>query len=226
MTYFTKGILASSLPLAVREKVWRSCESVSIYALPGEFAKSVKEKSPTAAVHAGVVTQNEHTHKYDIQQDTRPTQQTGLNPQPPIHNTTPGPVQRHNNQHATTHYNTQRPITNRQHTLHRQYTAPRPSSSKPAITRWLPSPEQCFNCTRYGHIAADCTFPSSCPYHHTVARHNWANCKSFPEQVKITRDLLKQRRHKQRSFFGVEGTDIDIIELQNDFRDSLSWHQT
>ncbi|ROT69657.1 hypothetical protein C7M84_012131 [Penaeus vannamei] len=165
------------------------------------------EKSPTAAVHAGVVTQNEHTHKYDIQQDTRPTQQTGLNPQPPIHNTTPGPVQRHNNQHATTHYNTQRPITNRQHTLHRQYTAPRPSSSKPAITRWLPSPEQCFNCTRYGHIAADCTFPSSCPYHHTVARHNWANCKSFPEQVKITRDLLKQRRHKQRSFFGVEGTD-------------------
>ncbi|ROT65768.1 hypothetical protein C7M84_016256 [Penaeus vannamei] len=182
MTYFTKGILASSLPLAVREKVWRSCESVSIYALPGEFAKSVKEKSPTAAVHAGVVTQNEHTHKYDIQQDTRPTQQTGLNPQPPIHNTTPGPVQRHNNQHATTHYNTQRPITNRQHTLHRQYTAPRPSSSKPAITRWLPSPEQCFNCTRYGHIAADCTFPSSCPYHHTVARHNWANCKSFPEQ--------------------------------------------
>jgi len=190
-----------------------------------------------ATVNAGVVSQASHENSYHhdnkttqrinnntIQHSTQhvpPQQDTRYTP----HNTTSRPVHRHNNQHTTTHYSP-RPPMHRNHTPQRHNTAPRQNKTTPAVTRWVPSPEQCFNCTRYGHTASTCQFPPSCLYHHTVARHNWADCLTFPEQVRITYDLLKQRKHKRPFFFGIGETHTDIGDLQDGFYDYHSQRPT
>ena len=58
---------------------------------------------------------------------------------------------------------------------------------------WTPQWGVCFRCLREGHAAAQCRSRPHCPFHSRDG-HSWDQCRTFPQRVKRTWEIIRQRK--------------------------------